>query len=65
MSLIVTGIILVLVSGFIFSLTFGYKPKLIEKSILLPIIKGSIFVRVMMFLIFATGLMRIFLGIME
>ena len=63
MSMIVTGIVLMLTSGLMMSLTFGYKPKLIEKSVLLPMLNNNKLVRVFMGILFFVGIFRVMNGI--
>ncbi|ALO44482.1 hypothetical protein [Pseudoalteromonas phenolica] len=63
MELVITGLMIILISGFIIGVTYGFCPKVIRKSVVVPMFKGNKGVRYFMIAVFTMGLLRVLTGI--
>lgn len=59
MELVITGLLIMLTSGFIISITYGFCPRLMQKSVIIPSFKGHKGVRYFMIAVFIMGLFRV------
>ncbi len=62
MELVITGLLIMITSALIISVTYGFHPRYFKKSVVLPMFKGHKGVRYFMILVFSFGLIRVVTG---